>query len=127
MKFTSKKGITKSQLQCLKPLLSRKSGPQLIWFQGTGLTQPQPLEGKPIALISTAGRSGGEVSQITMKQALGSFNTRILQGGAFIVPFSDQAFDSNGKLLDPKQKESLISLMVRLRQEISLLRRRRND
>ena len=82
--------------------------------------KPQPLTGKPVALISTAGRSGGEVSQITMKQALGSFNTRVLQCSAFIVPFSDQAFDSNGKLIDLKQKESLTSLMVRLRQEISL-------
>jgi chromate reductase len=83
--------------------------------------KPQPLAGKPVALISTAGRSGGEVSQITMKQALGSFNTRILQGGAFIVPFSDQAFDSNGKLIDLKHQKALTSLMVRLRQEISLV------
>jgi hypothetical protein len=45
----------------------------------------------------------------------------MLQGSAFIVPFSDQAFDSNGKLIDLKQKESLTSLMVRLRQEISLV------
>ena len=50
------------------------------------------------------------------------FNTRMLQGSAFIVPFSDQAFDSNGKLIDLKQKEALTSLMVRLRQEISLVR-----
>lgn len=83
--------------------------------------KPQPLAGKPIALVSTAGRSGGEVSQITMKHALGSFNTRILQGGAFIVPFSDKAFDGNGKLIDPTQRLALTNLMARLKEEISLL------
>ena len=83
--------------------------------------KPQPLAGKPIALVSTAGRSGGEVSQITMKHALGSFNTRTLQGGAFIVPFSDKAFDGVGKLIDPAQRVALTNLMVRLKEEISLL------
>ena len=83
--------------------------------------KPQPLTGKPIALVSTAGRSGGEVSQITMKHALGSFNTRTLQGGAFIVPFSDKAFDGVGKLIDPAQRVALTNLMVRLKEEISLL------
>ena len=82
--------------------------------------KPQPLAGKPIALVSTAGRSGGEVSQITMKHALGSFNTRTLQGGAFIVPFSDKAFDGVGKLIDPAQRVALTNLMVRLKEEISL-------
>jgi chromate reductase len=83
--------------------------------------KPQPLAGKPIALVSTAGRSGGEVSQITMRQALGSFNTRALQGGAFIVPFSDKAFDGDGKLIDPAQRVALTNLMARLRKEITLV------
>lgn len=83
--------------------------------------KPQPLAGKPLALVSTAGRSGGEVSQITMKHALGSFNTRFLQGGAFIVPFADKAFDKNGQLIDEDQQENLKLLMGRLRKEISFV------
>ena len=85
--------------------------------------KPQPLAGKPVALVSTAGRSGGEVSQITMKHALASFNTRFLQGGAFIVPFSDKAFDKNGQLIDVTHKDGLNMLMERLRNEIIFINR----
>jgi hypothetical protein len=44
-----------------------------------------------------------------------------LQGGAFIVPFADKAFDENGQLIDENQQESLKLLMSRLRKEISFV------
>ncbi|NOX72612.1 MAG: NAD(P)H-dependent oxidoreductase, partial [Alphaproteobacteria bacterium] len=42
--------------------------------------KPQPLTGKPVALISTGGRTGGEVAQFTLRQALTTFNANLLQG-----------------------------------------------
>jgi len=76
--------------------------------------KPQPLMGKPVALISTAGRSGGEVSQFTMRHALASFNTTLLQGSAFAVPFGGKAFDDDGQLVLESQQKSLTTLMGRL-------------
>jgi chromate reductase len=81
--------------------------------------KPQPLVGKPIALISAAGRSGGEVSQFTMRHALASFNTGVLQGSAFVVPNGGTAFDEAGQLLAEAQQKSLTTLMGRLRDAIA--------
>ena len=80
--------------------------------------KPQPLIGKPIALVSTAGRSGGEVSQFTMRHALASFNTNLLQGSAFVVPASAKAFDEQDRLISEAQVKSLTTLMERLRAEV---------
>ncbi len=76
---------------------------------------PQPLVGKPVAILSTAGRSGGEVAQFTLRHALASFNTAILQGSAFVVPNGRKAFDARNRLISEKQRESLTKLMARLR------------
>jgi len=80
--------------------------------------RPQPLAGKPVAIISTAGRSGGEVSQFTLRHALASFNTNLLQGSAMTVPGLGSAFDENGRLVNPAQQKSLTALMERLRKVI---------
>ena len=77
--------------------------------------KPQPLIGKPVALISTAGRSGGEVAQFTLRHALASFNANLLQGSAFVVPGTDKAFDDQGRLISEAQQKSLSRLMQRLR------------
>lgn len=76
--------------------------------------KPQPLADKPVALISTAGRSGGESSQFTMRHALVSFNANLLQGSAFVVPGTDKAFDEQGQLIAESQQKSLSRLMERL-------------
>lgn len=75
---------------------------------------PQPLIGKPIAIISTAGRSGGEVAQFTLRHALASFNTNLLQGPAFVVPSAAKAFDENDRLISESQIKGLTTLMGRL-------------
>ena len=80
--------------------------------------KPQPLIGKPVALISTAGRSGGEVAQFTLRHALASFNTRLLQGPAFVVPGTDTAFDESHRLISEAQRKSLARLMQRLREAL---------
>lgn len=85
--------------------------------------KPQPLIGKPVAIMSTAGRSGGEVSQFTLRHALASFNTNLLQGPAFVVPNCDSAFDADGRLVLESQQSGLQRLMARLRAEIERVQR----
>lgn len=77
--------------------------------------KPQPLIGKPIALVSAGGRSGGEVSQFTLRQALASFNTGVLQGPAFVVTFASKAFDEQDRLISETHINGLTALMQRLR------------
>jgi chromate reductase, NAD(P)H dehydrogenase (quinone) len=76
---------------------------------------PQPLTGKPVALISTGGRTGGEVAQFTLRQALTTFNANLLQGSAMVVPGLEKAFDANHQLQSQAQQKSLTRLMARLR------------
>ncbi|MCB1366323.1 MAG: NAD(P)H-dependent oxidoreductase [Rhodobacteraceae bacterium] len=80
--------------------------------------KPQPLIGKPVAIVSAAGRSGGEVAQFTLRHALASFNTNLLQGAAFVVPDAAAAFGEDGRLLAESQQSGLHRLMARLRAEI---------
>lgn len=79
--------------------------------------KPQPLAGKPVAILSAAGRSGGEVAQFTLRHALASFDTRLLQGSAFVVTFAAKAFDDDGRLIAPSSVAGLEKLMARLRHE----------
>jgi len=80
--------------------------------------KPQPLAGKPIAIISTAGRSGGEVSQFTLRHALASFDANLLQGSAFAVVNGSSAFDEHDRLINDRHIAGLTKLMDRLRAQI---------
>ncbi len=80
--------------------------------------KPQPLMGKPVALVSAAGRSGGEASQFTMRHALVSFNTNLLQGAGLAVPNGGGAFDESEQLISEAQQKSLTTLMARLRNSV---------
>ena len=82
--------------------------------------KPQPLAGKPVAIISTTGRSGGEVSQFTLRHALATFNTRLLQGSAFAVVNGSSAFDAEDHLVLEANITGLTALMRRLRSEIEV-------
>ena len=73
---------------------------------------------QPLAIVSAAGRSGGEVAQFTLRHALASFNTNLLQGAAFVVPDAAAAFGEDGRLLAESQQSGLHRLMARLRAEI---------
>ena len=80
--------------------------------------RPQPLDGKPVAILSTGGRAGGEVSQFTLRHALATFNTNILQGSAMAVVNGASAFDDQERLIAEAHVKSLTSLMTRLRSTI---------
>ncbi len=77
--------------------------------------KPQPLAGKPVAIISAAGRSGGEVAQFTLRHALASFDTNLLQGSAYVVTGAATAFDEQDRLTTDAQINGLTKLMDRLR------------
>ena len=82
--------------------------------------KPQPLIGKPVAILSAAaGRTGGETAAFTLRHALVSFNCTLLQGAAFSVPAPDKAFDADGRLVSPIQQKALTNLMARLKQSIT--------
>ncbi len=78
---------------------------------------PPPFTDKPVAIISaSAGRTGGEVAQFTLRHAIAPFSAHVLQGPAVVVPDSDNAFDNDGHLRDPSQTKALAALMARLRE-----------
>jgi len=80
--------------------------------------KPQPLIGKPVAITSAAGRSGGEVAQFTLRHALASFNANLLQGSAMVIAGADKAFDPEHRLISEAQTKSLTNLMGRLRDQL---------
>lgn len=81
--------------------------------------RPQPLAGKPVAIMSAAaGRSGGERGQSTLRQCLQAFSPRLLQGPEVLIAGADKAFDG-GALVDPKGREAVSALMAALRAEVA--------
>ena len=84
----------------------------------TSRAKPQPWTDKPVAMISTAGRSGGEVAQYTLRHALAPFNPNLLLGPAYVVTFADKAFDEGDRLIAEANVTGLQKLMDRLRAAI---------
>jgi chromate reductase len=80
--------------------------------------KPQPWSDKPVAMISAAGRSGGEVAQYTLRHALAPFNPNLLLGPAFCITFADKAFDDADRLTAEASVAGLGKLMERLRAAI---------
>jgi chromate reductase len=74
---------------------------------------------KPLAIVSaTAGRSGGERAQDSMRACLRPFLPRILPGPEVLIGGAAQAFDASGHLVDPKARSILAALMTALRAEV---------
>ncbi len=77
--------------------------------------KPMPMRDKPVAIMSaTAGRAGGERTQMTLRHCLLAFRPRLLTGPELMVAGADKAFD-NGRLVDPKALDVLQALMAELR------------
>jgi len=75
-----------------------------------------PWAGKPVAIVSAAaGRSGGEVAQFAMRQAMVSFQPMVVNGPAVLVGASYEAFDEAGQLVDERYVKALTGLMAALR------------
>lgn len=89
----------------------------LDWLSRTGTNA---LRDKPLAIVSAAGgRSGGEVTQFSLRNCLVSFRPRIVTGPAVMIAGAGKAFDAEGRLINPKSFEALAALMAALREEMA--------
>lgn len=80
--------------------------------------KPNPLAGKPVALVSAAGgRAGGEVSQYQARHNLAPHNARVLTGNYVLVGNASEHFDSEGRLVTESYAAALTRLMAALRDE----------
>ncbi|MGB0498058.1 MAG: NADPH-dependent FMN reductase [Rubricella sp.] len=87
-------------------------------------TKPNPLTGKPVAIVSAAaGRAGGERSQFSLRHCLTPFNPRILQGPEVFIAQAGKAFDEDGRLRDEGSVMFLGKLLDALKAEIELSRK----
>ncbi|MFN4157069.1 MAG: NADPH-dependent FMN reductase [Gemmobacter sp.] len=74
---------------------------------------------KPVAIVSAAaGRAGGERAQYALRLCLNPFRPRVLAGPEVMVAASGEAFDAEGRLLDPLTVKGLTELMGALRGEV---------
>lgn len=81
---------------------------------------PAPMKNKPVAILSaTAGRSGGELTQFSLRHCLTPFGPRILQQPQLHVGsnFKDTVF-ADGELVDEKAREKLAEIMEALRSTV---------
>ena len=75
-------------------------------------TDGNPWLGKPVAIMSaTAGRSGGERAQSTLRQCLQTFRPVLLQGPEVLVGGNSREFDENGILTNERYLKTLQALM----------------
>ena len=78
---------------------------------------PGPLAGKPVAILSaTAGRSGGELTQFSLRHCLTPFGANVMQQPQLHVGsnFVDTVFN-DGALVDEKAREKLGEVMAALK------------
>ncbi len=79
-------------------------------------TKGGPWRHKPVAIMSaTAGRSGGERAQSSLRLALNPFRPHLLSGPEVLVADSGNAFDETGRLRNERYAKSLDELMQELR------------
>ncbi|MGB0410559.1 MAG: NADPH-dependent FMN reductase [Pikeienuella sp.] len=77
---------------------------------------PGPLAGKPVAILSaTAGRSGGELTQFSLRHCLTPFGANVMQQPQLHVGsnFQETVF-KDGVLTDEKAEEKLVEIMAAL-------------
>ncbi len=73
---------------------------------------------KPVAILSAAdGRAGGERAQFALRLCMVAFRPRLLTGPEVMVANSRSAFDTAGRLTDPRTVKGLTELMQALRVE----------
>ena len=80
--------------------------------------KPQPLAGKPVAVMSAAaGRAGGERAQMILRSFLVPFQPRLVIGPELHLANCTEEFDSAQRLTNPLYRDTLATLMTRLRDE----------
>ncbi|MCM2562596.1 NAD(P)H-dependent oxidoreductase [Lutimaribacter sp. EGI FJ00015] len=83
-------------------------------------TKGNPWSDKPVAITSaTAGRAGGERTQVMLRMCLYPFRPRLLQGPEVLVAASADAFDDDGRLRGEMNVKTLTDLMAALKAEMA--------
>ncbi|WP_370816253.1 NADPH-dependent FMN reductase [Jannaschia formosa] len=79
-------------------------------------TPGNPWAGKPVAIMSaTAGRSGGERAQWSLRLALLPFRPEIVPGPEMLLGAAKEQFDAEGRLVSDRYLKTLTDLMEALR------------
>jgi chromate reductase len=74
-----------------------------------------PFNDKPVAVISSSvGMLGGARAQYHLRQMFVFLNMHPVNGPEVIVPFAQDKFDANGKLIDDNTKKFLTQLLQNL-------------
>jgi len=81
--------------------------------------KPMPLQGKPLAVISCAGWTGGVRAQYALRLAMNPFQPRLLTGPEVMVAGAAKEFDENGALTNDRYLASLETLMAKLAAMVS--------
>lgn len=77
--------------------------------------KPNPLWGKPCAIVSaTAGRAGGERGQTMLRAMLAPHRVEALTWPEVLVGGAEAAFDAEGRLVADSDRDSLSELIGRL-------------
>lgn len=78
--------------------------------------KPNPLRGKPVAIVTAAdGRAGGERSQMILRAMLVPHRVEPLGWPEVLVAKASEAFDAEGRLASPRYRAQVAELMGRLR------------
>ncbi len=79
-----------------------------------------PWLGKPVAILSaSAGRTGGETGQYSLRACLTPFRPRLATGPGVMVADGANQFDTEGRLSNDRYTKTLTDLMQSLRAEVA--------
>ena len=81
--------------------------------------KPNPLWGKPVAVVSaTAGRSGGERAQTMLHAMLAPHRVQALTWPEVLVGGAASEFDAEGRLVSERYQGAVRDLMARLHEKL---------
>jgi len=84
--------------------------------------EANPWKDKPVAVMSAAaGRTGGEVAQFTLRQAMVPFRPGLLHGPQVMIASARKEFDEDGRLINERYVTTLTLLMADLRSKVGPL------
>lgn len=77
--------------------------------------KPNPVWGKPVAIVSaTGGRAGGERSQTMLRAMLVPHRAEVLSWPEVLVGAAEHEFDAEGRLTNPRYRAGVEQLIARL-------------
>ena len=83
-----------------------------------------PLNGKPFAMMSVAGRLGGARAQYHMRQVAVFLNMHAINKPELLIPSALEKFDKDGNLIDKSIEERIVELLEALYEWTLLLKQK---